>query len=108
MRIADADTRARIIADLRALADDLDARPAVPVPEIAELAVTYFPSGTDSEQIVEVDRAAELLGTVARWWGEHYVAELRIGAAAYRAVAIPDLHKRRHEALMSYRDNVIP
>ncbi|GAA1778394.1 hypothetical protein [Streptomonospora arabica] len=108
MRIADAPARARITADLHALADFLQTRPAVPVPEITRLELAYFPSGSDSDQIIEVDRAAEALGTVARWQGAHYVAHHRIGAAAYRAVAIPSKACRAHEALMSYHGAIDP
>ncbi|GAA4898167.1 hypothetical protein [Streptomonospora salina] len=112
MRLADAPTRARILADLRALTAFLTRRPEVPVPAIAGVDVTYFPSGapsgTDEAKTAEIDRVADLLGTRAAWEGEHYVAQHRIGAAAYRAVAIPDHAIAAQEAVMGYRPNIRP
>ncbi|MBB4934380.1 hypothetical protein F4561_005200 [Lipingzhangella halophila] len=108
MRIAQAHTRARVISSIRDLADVLDRTQDIPIPEVVSLDLTYFPHGDDEERAAEVDRVADLIGTIPRFEGEHYVAEHRTGHAAYRVVAIFDDTLRHYQALMSYRDNVHP
>lgn len=110
MRISDSKVRARVLDDLRALADFLHAHPNVPIPEVAHLDLCYFPGGTEDERVEEVNRVADLLNVVPRLEGHqhHYVAERRFGSAAYRVVAIPDAARARSAALNSYADNIHP
>lgn len=107
-RIADAVQRARLVEQLRTLADFLDARPELPLSPHACLDVLYFPGGDDEVQRAEVRRVAGLLGTEPVDEGEHLVAQHRIGRAAYRAVAIPEQVQARYRALLTYTDRVHP
>ena len=108
MRIADPRTRADIIASLHQLVAFLHTHPQIPVPTLSRLDLTYFPEGDEEDRAAEVRRVADLLGTEPRLEGEHYVCQHRLGAAAYRVVAIPDRTRERHRALSTYTDNIRP
>jgi hypothetical protein len=102
--------RPDFIAGLHALADFIDANPAVPIPPFrAEILIHV--SGTDDEQRAEVDRLAELLGTpVNDETGDrgHYTAMRPFGPVEYRCVAIPAAVRAAFNAGMSYADSVVP
>ncbi|WP_432928174.1 hypothetical protein ACQPZZ_01405 [Microbispora sp. CA-135349] len=98
------DHRSALIAGLRALADFLDANPAVPVPYSVN--VLHFPHrAPDAEMCAEVDHIAELLGTSIdpreREAG-HYAASICFGPVEYRAVAILAARRAQYEAERSY------
>ncbi|MEU7692545.1 hypothetical protein [Microbispora hainanensis] len=104
------DHRSALIAGLRALADFLEANPAVPVPCSAN--VLHFPQrATDAEMCAEVDHISELLGTSIdpreRESG-HYAASIRFGPVEYRAVAILAARRAQYEADRSYEGCIQP
>jgi hypothetical protein len=101
--------RAEFIAGLHALADYLNANPAVPVPAFS-VDVLIHVRGTDDQQRTEVDRVAELLGVSAEDWtahGGHYTAARSFGPVEYRCVAIPAAVMALHEARQSYARSII-
>ncbi|MFL1375749.1 hypothetical protein [Nocardiopsis protaetiae] len=101
--------RSRIIADLRALADFLDANPDLPVSQHTTLDITYFPhTTTDTGAFAEVAHVGALLKRIPAWEGDHYVVEHQAGAARYRAVAIPERVRAAHRAWATYTGNVRP
>ncbi|WP_405394673.1 hypothetical protein [Microbispora hainanensis] len=101
------DHRAALIAGLRALADFLDANPAVPVPYSVN--VLHFPHrATDAEMCAEVDRIAELLGAPINQEFGHYGASVRFGPVEYKAVAILAARRAEYEAHMSYEGCIQP
>ena len=102
--------RADLISGLHALADFLDANPALPVPEFSADLLVHV-RGTDAEQRAEVDRVAGLLGVsvddrTAR--GGHYTAARGFGPVEYRCVAIPAKVMALHEARRTYAHSIIP
>jgi len=102
--------RTDLIAGLHALADFLDANPALPVPALSADLLVHV-RGTDAEQRTEVDRVAGLLGVsvedqTAR--GGHYTAARDFGPVEYRCVAIPAKVMALHEARQSYARSIIP
>ncbi|WP_055478091.1 hypothetical protein [Sphaerimonospora mesophila] len=103
--------RNAVITGLRALADFLTANPAVPVPR-GGVRVAYFPNReADAEMCAEIDAIAALLGVPinsARLDSGHYATGRDFGPVRYEAVAILANARARHEALMSYSDNVTP
>ncbi|MEU6429539.1 hypothetical protein ABZ860_26890 [Microbispora sp. NPDC046973] len=104
------DHRSALIAGLRALADFLEANPAVPVPRSVN--VLHFPQrGSDAEMRAEVDQVADLLGApidpLDQKFG-HYGASVRFGPVEYKAVAILAARRAEHEAHMSYEGCVQP
>lgn len=100
--------RAAATAGLRALADNLDRHPDIPLsPHGAEL--RFFVSGDDPDQRAEVDRIATVLGvTPTERLGRHYIAERDFGPVTYQAVAIPAAQRAAHAAVLSYADAVTP
>ncbi|NVI85773.1 hypothetical protein [Actinomadura sp. BRA 177] len=101
--------RQQTITGLRALADFLEANPAVPVDEYGE---TYhvFAHDNDASAVAQVDQTAALLGaevTDDRPTGGHYTATKRFGRITYRIVHIPKRNKREALARNSYRHNII-
>ncbi|WP_285732689.1 hypothetical protein [Nocardiopsis sp. ATB16-24] len=83
--------RARIIGDMRALADFLQAHPELPISRYTSVDVTYFPL-TDDEAVAvgEVAEAGARLGRMPAWEGGHYLVEHAVGAGRYRVVAVPE------------------
>ncbi|MBD2896269.1 hypothetical protein amrb99_52150 [Actinomadura sp. RB99] len=102
-------TRHQVISGLRALADFLEANPAVPVPEYGDTFDVFPRDCDDACSVALVNDVAELLGVAVdddRPFGGHYTASKSFGRIAYRIVHIPDRNRREYEARMSYRDNV--
>jgi hypothetical protein len=97
--------RTQTITGLRALADFLEANPAVPVNEFG-WTVTVHADGTDAEERAEVNRIAELLNvtpTDETEQGRHYRATKSFGRITYETVHIPARRMDDYRALMSYR-----
>ncbi|WP_433476754.1 hypothetical protein ACQPZP_06660 [Spirillospora sp. CA-142024] len=93
-----------------ALADFLEANPAVPVNEYGETFHMFTRTGDDASAAALVDQVADLLGVTViddRPDGGHYIAEKTFGRASYRIVHIPERQKRDHQARASYRDNIV-
>ncbi|MCP9947324.1 DUF6197 family protein [Actinomadura madurae] len=102
------DKRAAMVAGLRELADFIEARTDLPVPNSTKF--VHHPDGTDEEERAEVDRIARILGAEpeASAGGHHYLVTRRFGPVAFEAVAITDEHMARYTALMSYGGAVEP
>ncbi|MFB9833812.1 hypothetical protein [Actinoallomurus acaciae] len=102
--------RTDLIGGLYALADFLDANPAVPVPRFSTEVLVHA-RGTDKEAFAEVDRVAALLGVAVRDQtarGGHYKAVRSFGPVDYRYVAIPTAVMAVHRAGQSYAESVVP
>jgi hypothetical protein len=103
-----ADDRAALVAGLRALADFLEANPAVPVPASCHREdITFFPAGdTDDERRAAVDLIACALGAPAADPGGHghYGAERAFGPVVYKALMISTAARTRADARDSYAD----
>ncbi|NJP26785.1 hypothetical protein FLW53_21845 [Microbispora sp. SCL1-1] len=101
------DHRTALIVGLRALADFLDANPAVPVP--LSVNVLHFPHrATDTEMCAEVDHIAELLGASINQEFGHYGASVYFGPVEYKAVAILSARRAQYEADRSYEGCIQP
>lgn len=88
---AGSELRARIIGDMRALADFLQAHPELPISPHTSVDVTYFPLTDDEAKALgEVAEAGARLGRIPAWEGRHYLVEYACGAGRYRVVAIPE------------------
>ncbi|MFB4298274.1 hypothetical protein [Actinomadura sp. NTSP31] len=101
--------RHQAITGLRALADFLEANPAVPVPEYGETFDVFPRPCHDTCSAALVDDVAALLGVEPdddRPLGGHYTASRSFGRITYRIVHVPDRNRRQHEAHMTYRDNI--
>jgi hypothetical protein len=99
--------RARIIADMRALATFLEEHPGLPVSPHTSVDVAYFPrTGQDEAAFGEVAEAGARLGQMPGWEGEHYVVEHVHGAGRYRVVAIPARVRGRYRAWLTYTGHV--
>lgn len=101
--------RHQTITGLRALADLLEANPAVPVKEFGADYSVHTRVGDDAAAAARVDQVAALLGaqvTDDRPRGGHYIASKTFGRIAYRIVHIPARQMHEHYAHMSYRDNI--
>ncbi|WP_211719528.1 hypothetical protein [Nocardiopsis sp. MG754419] len=104
---ASPDLRARIIADMRALATFLEEHPGLPISAHTSVEVSYFPrTSIDEDAFEEVVEAASWLGRIPAWEGEHYVVEHHHGAGRYRVVAIPELVRARYRAWLTYTGHV--
>ncbi|MFI0352506.1 hypothetical protein [Actinomadura sp. 9N407] len=103
--------RHQVITGLRALADFLEANPAVPVDEYGETFTVYPRDTCDGRTAVElVDQAAELLGVPVddrRDMGGHYTATRSFGRVRYSVIHIPDRVMNDFHARNSYAHNVI-
>ncbi|WP_328708694.1 hypothetical protein [Microbispora hainanensis] len=99
--------RSALIAGLRALADFLDANPAIPVPR--SVYALHFPHGaTDAEMCAEVDQIAELLDAPINQEFGHYGASIRFGPVEYKAVAVLAARRAQYEADRSYEGCIQP
>lgn len=104
---ASLDLRARIIADMRALATFLEEHPELPISPHTSVEVSYFPrTSRDEVAFDEVSEAGARLGRIPAWEGEHYVVEHRHGAGRYRVVAIPETVRARYRAWLTYTGHV--
>jgi hypothetical protein len=84
--------RTQTVAGLRALADFLEANPAVPVREFGADYMVFARADSDTVERAEIDRiAAELGETVAdeTRCGGHYSVSKAFGRMTYRAVHVP-------------------
>ncbi|RKS07054.1 hypothetical protein DFP74_2708 [Nocardiopsis sp. Huas11] len=101
--------RARIIGDIRSLADFLEEHPELPISPHTSVDVSYFPRiDHDEAAFGEVAEAGARLGRMPVWEGEHYVVEHHQGAGRYRAVAIPALVRASYRAWLTWPGNVRP
>jgi hypothetical protein len=101
--------RHQTIAGLRALADFLEANPAVPVNEYGREYNVYTRAEDEAAAVAVVDQVAALLGaevTDTRPDGGHYSAEKTFGRITYGIVHVPQRCQDELEAHMSYRDNI--
>lgn len=104
---ASPDLRARIIADMRALAAFLEEHSDLPISPHTSVEVSYFPrTSMDEAAFEEVAEAASRLGRIPVWEGEHYVVEHQRGAGRYRVVAIPETVRSRYRAWLTYTGHV--
>jgi hypothetical protein len=97
--------RAQTVAGLRALADFLEANPAIPVREFGAEYTTFARAHDDDTERFEIDRIAAVLGERVEdetGRGGHYRVSKTFGRITYCAVHIPADHRAAHEALMSY------
>jgi len=101
------DLRARIIADMRALAAFLEEHSELPISPHTSVEVSYFPrTSRDEAAFEEVAEAGARLGRIPAWEGEHYVVEHHRGAGRYRVVAIPETVRSRYRAWLTYTGHV--
>ena len=97
--------RVQTIRGLRALADFLEANPAVPVSTYGADYKFFARAETDAEERAEIDRIASALGEdiddeTSR--SGHYTVTKTFGRITYTAVHVPAQRQAAHEALMSY------
>jgi hypothetical protein len=110
MAYPDHEHRARLITGLRALAEFLEGRPAVPVPRQVD-ATVFVPRGTDADMCAEIERLACLIGSPLDPEGMalgHHRTAVRFGPVEYAVVAILAGPRERYDALMSYQGAVMP
>ncbi|SNR96264.1 hypothetical protein [Actinomadura mexicana] len=101
--------RHQTIAGLRALADFLEANPAVPVNEYGREYNVYTHAEDETAAVAMVDQVAALLGaevTDTRAHGGHYSAEKTFGRITYGVVHVPQRRHDEYAAYTSYRDNI--
>ncbi|NVI88065.1 hypothetical protein [Actinomadura sp. BRA 177] len=101
--------RQQTITGLRALADFLEANPAVPVEEYGHNLILSVRNMDDASAAALVDRTAALLGvevTDDTHWGGHYTATRAFGRITYRIVHIPEQARAASRARDSYRDSI--
>lgn len=101
--------RHQIITGLRALADFLEANPAVPVNEYGATFHVPIRAGDDASAAALVDDTAALLGVNAEHdtaRGGHYIATRTFGRIAYTVFHIPEQQRAASLARDSYRDNI--
>ncbi|XRQ08895.1 hypothetical protein ACN3XK_72505 [Actinomadura welshii] len=101
--------RHQTIAGLRALADFLEANPAVPVKEYGETYHVPIRADDDATAAAIVDKTAALLGVNAEHdtaRGGHYLATRTFGRIAYTVFHIPEQARAAHLARDSYRTNI--
>lgn len=101
--------RHQTITGLRALADFLEANPAVPVKEYGAHYTVNTPVGDDAAAAAMVDQVAALLGaevTDDRPRGGHYTASKTFGRITYQIVHIPARQMDEYYAHLSYRHNI--
>ncbi|WP_141580468.1 hypothetical protein [Actinomadura sp. WMMA1423] len=101
--------RHQIVSGLRALADFLEANPAVPVNEYGHDFLFPVRATDETSAAAQVDHAAALLGVdvsdETRRDG-HYSAERTFGRITYRIYHIPERRRRQYRAQDSYQDNI--
>jgi hypothetical protein len=101
--------RHQAITGLRALADFLEANPAVPVNEYGHDLIVSVRAADDAAAAALVDKAAALLGVDVdddTRHGGHYTATRSFGRISYRIVHIPQHRRDQYRAQDSYRDNI--
>jgi hypothetical protein len=101
--------RHQTITGLRALADFLEANPAVPVNEYGHDLIVSVRADDDTSAAARVDQLAALLGVDVdddTRHGGHYTATRTFGRISYRIVHIPQHRRDQYRAQDSYRDNI--
>ncbi|MEV4003007.1 hypothetical protein [Actinomadura sp. NPDC049753] len=101
--------RHQTIAGLRALADFLEANPAVPVNEYGREYNVYARDEDEAAAVAMVDKVAALLGAEVidkRANGGHYSAEKTFGRITYGIVHVPQRRHDEYDAYTSYRHNI--
>ncbi|WP_018653813.1 hypothetical protein [Actinomadura flavalba] len=102
------ESRAAAIAGLRALADFLDANPAVPFTSRDLMQFTAHDT-TDDTGRATVDHIAALLDVPVcdeTADGGHYTTTRHFGPLAYRLIHIPTATRTRHLLTRSYETNI--
>jgi hypothetical protein len=97
--------RAQTVTGLRALADFLEANPAVPVREYGAEYTVFARQDNDAVERTEIDHIATALGETVRddtRNGGHYMVSKTFGRITYSAVHVPAHRQAAHQALMSY------
>src|SRR4051812_35391914 len=105
---ADLFARHQTITGLRALADFLEANPALPVEEYGWAFTIYTRGLSDECGRAEVVRIAAALGVTPvddTGQGGHLVVAKTFGRITYKAVHIPPRQLAEHHARMSYHPN---
>jgi hypothetical protein len=100
--------RTEVVAGLRALADFLEANPAVPIPRHGH---DFFvsTSGSDEQKRSQVKFASLAIGedVTDDTTSGHYWTQRRFGSVSYRIVAVSDAAQQRWQrAAMSRRDAI--
>lgn len=101
--------RHQTITGLRALADFLEANPAVPVNEYGATFHVPIQAADDASAAALVDNTAELLGVNAEHdtrRGGHYIATRTFGRITYTVFHIPEQERAASLARDSYRTNI--
>jgi hypothetical protein len=99
--------RHQTISGLRALADFLEANPAVPVYEYGREYTIYTDRGSETDGRAQVEHIADLLGvTPVEETSGHYTATKTFGRLSYRIVHIPDRAREAFDARTSYEANI--
>ncbi|WP_433513570.1 hypothetical protein ACQP2T_60100 [Nonomuraea sp. CA-143628] len=104
------DHRTRLIEGLRALADFLEDRPELPVPDMVHATVCVL-HGSEEERKAEVERIGRLIGMPLNPADAdlgYHSAEVRFGPLLYGAMTATEARRARTNALMSYQDCVSP
>jgi hypothetical protein len=99
--------RTDMVAGLRALADFLEANPAVPIPRYGHT-FGVSTSGSDEQRLAQVKFASLVIGeqtTDNTQNHGHYWAQRRFGPVSYRIVAVSQAAMRRWQEATSRRDS---
>ncbi|MEU9840494.1 hypothetical protein AB0C69_14870 [Actinomadura sp. NPDC048032] len=102
--------RHQTITGLRALADFLEANPAVPINEYGREYNVYTRAEDEAVAVAMVDKVAALLGAEVadkRSEGGHYSAEKTFGRITYGIVHVPKRRHDEYDAYTSYRHNIL-
>lgn len=98
--------RTDLVAGLRALADFLEANPAVPIPRYGHM-FSVTTSGSDEQKLSQVKFTSLAIGEDAMddtASGGHYWTQRRFGPVSYRINAVSDAAMRRwHQATTSVK-----
>lgn len=100
--------RTEVLAGLREAIDFLEAHPDVPIALMSNQISFCVSEVDDAAQRAEVDRIAEALD-VEPTGNTHYKAVKQFsGGVSYQATAVTSDEMARWDAVMSYRDAVVP
>ena len=94
-----------MVAGLRALADFLEANPAVPIPRY-EHSFRVSTSGSDEQKRSQVKFASLAIGgeVTDDTQGGHYSTQRQFGSVTYRIVAVSGAAMRRWQQAAPHRD----
>lgn len=86
----DTAARAAFIAGFRALAEFIEAHPALPVPRFSvHDGLTIYPVGSDADKRATVERVAQVLQVAPNEYGLYEAARQFGGCVVYRVVSVP-------------------